>query len=357
MLQAECAVLLGMLVAHRRSKHKSDNPATSTPSHIASWTTTGVHPRWWHRTNPVISGLGVLANGPGICQQSGPNTGAYNRICLTSTATSGGFSMTNVGGATGGFTFTLNGVTQGLATVTLPVTTNDAACFADTTGTLKDCGLTPGTVTSVALSMPSIFSVAGSPITSSGTFAVTLQTETAIRCLPAPTTGAAATPTFARWSAADLPGSFAGFANPTASVGLVAVNGAAATAMRSDAAPPLSASVQSALTGTANGVAYGTGSFGYSTTAAGGANTVLVGGTPPSFSTATSWFDNAYCNTVGYWIVRFTSVGTCSQGIPANPVWWGADSTGGAIVHQPSTRCCPRSVRTAMSNFRPAPSS
>jgi len=129
---------LGMLVCASPLEAQVRQSGNVTPSHIASWTTTGVIQDGGTATNPVISGLGVLANGPGICQQSGPNTGAYNRICLTSTATSGGFSMTNVGGATGGFTFTLNGVTQGLATVTLPVTTNDAACFADTTGTLKD---------------------------------------------------------------------------------------------------------------------------------------------------------------------------------------------------------------------------
>lgn len=40
-----------------------------------------------------------------------------------------------------------------------------------------------------------------------------------------------------------LPGSFTGFANPTASVGLAAVNGAATTAMRSDAAPALSQAI------------------------------------------------------------------------------------------------------------------
>lgn len=43
--------------------------------------------------------------------------------------------------------------------------------------------------------------------------------------------------------AARLPGSFNGFANPTASVGLSAVNGSAATAMRSDGAPALSQSI------------------------------------------------------------------------------------------------------------------
>jgi hypothetical protein len=42
---------------------------------------------------------------------------------------------------------------------------------------------------------------------------------------------------------------FTGFANPTASVVLVAVNGAATTAMRSDAAPPLSQAIAPTWTG------------------------------------------------------------------------------------------------------------
>lgn len=53
-------------------------------------------------------------------------------------------------------------------------------------------------------------------------------------------------------------------ANPTGSVGLSVVNGAAATYLRSDAAPALSSSVQSALTQTSSQVLIGTGSFGFS---------------------------------------------------------------------------------------------
>jgi len=50
--------------------------------------------------------------------------------------------------------------------------------------------------------------------------------------------------------AANLPGSFNGFANPSASVGLTAVNGSAATAMRSDGAPALDVTVNVPWTGT-----------------------------------------------------------------------------------------------------------
>lgn len=50
-------------------------------------------------------------------------------------------------------------------------------------------------------------------------------------------------------TAADLPGGFGGFANPTASVGLTAVNGSANTAMRSDAAPPIDQTIAPTWTG------------------------------------------------------------------------------------------------------------
>jgi hypothetical protein len=55
------------------------------------------------------------------------------------------------------------------------------------------------------------------------------------------------------------------------------------------------------------------------------ASTATAGDTVPS-----SWFDRAFCSTVGYILVRFTSLWTCAQGIPANPIWWGADPTGAA---------------------------
>jgi hypothetical protein len=55
-----------------------------------------------------------------------------------------------------------------------------------------------------------------------------------------------------------------------------------------------------------------------------------VGGStaPPQGTTATSWFDNAYCNTVGYVIARFTSSWSCSRGSPLNVKWYGATGDG-----------------------------
>jgi hypothetical protein len=42
----------------------------------------------------------------------------------------------------------------------------------------------------------------------------------------------------------------------------------------------------------------------------------------------TSHFDGAYCNTIGYLIVRLIGTWTCSKSAPADPTWWGADPTG-----------------------------
>lgn len=62
-----------------------------------------------------------------------------------------------------------------------------------------------GTVTSVALTAPAIFSVGGSPITASGTLALTLATQAANKVWAGPTTGSAAAPTFRSLVAADIP--------------------------------------------------------------------------------------------------------------------------------------------------------
>lgn len=72
-------------------------------------------------------------------------------------------------------------------------------------GALGSGGGGGGTVTSVAMSVPSFLSVAGSPITTTGTFAVTLATQTANTIFAGPTSGGAATPTFRALVLTDLP--------------------------------------------------------------------------------------------------------------------------------------------------------
>ena len=62
-----------------------------------------------------------------------------------------------------------------------------------------------GTVTSVGLTMPAQFTVASSPVTTSGTLAVTLNTQTANSVFAGPVSGGAAAPTFRFLSSADIP--------------------------------------------------------------------------------------------------------------------------------------------------------
>lgn len=59
-------------------------------------------------------------------------------------------------------------------------------------------------VTSVALTAPSIFTVSGSPVTTTGTLDFALNTQTANTVFAGPTTGGAAVPTFRALTAADL---------------------------------------------------------------------------------------------------------------------------------------------------------
>ena len=62
-----------------------------------------------------------------------------------------------------------------------------------------------GTVTSVGLSLPNIFSVSGTPVSSSGTLTGTFATQSANTIFSGPTTGSATTPTFRSLVAADIP--------------------------------------------------------------------------------------------------------------------------------------------------------
>lgn len=62
-----------------------------------------------------------------------------------------------------------------------------------------------GTVTSVALSLPNIFSVTGSPVTESGTLAASLVNQNANIVFAGPSSGGAATPSFRSLVAGDIP--------------------------------------------------------------------------------------------------------------------------------------------------------
>jgi len=72
-------------------------------------------------------------------------------------------------------------------------------------GTWASTGAGIGSVTSVALNLPSIFSVSGSPVTTVGTLNATFTTQSANNVFAGPNTGSAASPTFRALVAADIP--------------------------------------------------------------------------------------------------------------------------------------------------------
>lgn len=89
-----------------------------------------------------------------------------------------------------------------------------------------------GTVASVGLSMPAEFTVAGSPITSSGTLAVTKVVQTANTFYAGPGTGVASSPAFRTVQSADLPTA------STSSIGGVQLATAAVTKTATDTSMP-----------------------------------------------------------------------------------------------------------------------
>lgn len=70
---------------------------------------------------------------------------------------------------------------------------------------ISNSGAGSGTVTSVGLSLPAIFSVSGSPVTTSGTLSASLANQSANRVFAGPTSGGAATPAFRALVADDIP--------------------------------------------------------------------------------------------------------------------------------------------------------
>lgn len=143
----------------------------------------------------------------------GVGTGGAGGSATTIQAIAGpGYVATLAGGTTQTIsrntTFTGTVILGSSATATTPAT-NDNSTAVATTAWVKaqgyGTGNATGTVTSVGLSLPNIFSVSGSPVTSSGTLTGTLATQNANKVLAGPTTGSDATPTFRTLVAGDIP--------------------------------------------------------------------------------------------------------------------------------------------------------
>ncbi len=100
-----------------------------------------------------------------------------------------------------------NSSTGSLSKSTLTAGTNVTITNGNGTITISAStgGTSGGTVTSVGMSVPSIFVLSTSSISTSGTFAITLETTSANYVFAGPTTGSATTPAFRALVASDIP--------------------------------------------------------------------------------------------------------------------------------------------------------
>lgn len=145
---------------------------------------------------PIFSVRQILTAGSGISITSGviANTAPDQTVTLTNGAS------ISVTGTYPNFTIANTAPDQVVALT--------AGANISITGTYPNFTITgtgsSGTVTSVGLSLPSIFSVSGSPVTTSGTLTGTLANQAANVVFAGPNTGGAAAPTFRALVTADL---------------------------------------------------------------------------------------------------------------------------------------------------------
>lgn len=120
-----------------------------------------------------------------------------------------GFVLSTNGSGTYTWVSNISGSTTlaGLSDVNIPSPNNgDVLTYNSSTSKWINSVISgTGTVTSVALTVPSILSISGSPITTNGTIIVSLATQTAATIFAGPLTGSAAIPTFRALASTDIP--------------------------------------------------------------------------------------------------------------------------------------------------------
>ena len=136
----------------------------------------------------------------------GKGTGGAGGTATTIEAIGGSGAFVGLAGTqtiTGNKTFSGTVVLGSSATATTPAGSSNDTTVA-TTAFVKGLGLGSGSVTSVGLSLPAIFTVSNSPVTTSGTLTATLASQSANQVFVAPN-GSSGAPTFRSLVAADIP--------------------------------------------------------------------------------------------------------------------------------------------------------
>ena len=157
-------------------------------------------------TNPMTTKGDVIVGAASGVPARLP-VGANGQVLTANSSATDGLDWETQPIPVGGMTIDVNGsvVASGLLTVDV----NGSAVASgltiiDVNGSAVALGVV-GTVISIGLTMPTEFSVAGSPITSSGTLAVTKANQSANLVYAGPSSGSPAAPTFRSLAAGDLP--------------------------------------------------------------------------------------------------------------------------------------------------------
>lgn len=132
-----------------------------------------------------------------------PNSASINNIVLAGT-------LNVANGGTGLTTAPTNGQllvgSTGVGYVAASLTAGANITITNGAGSITIASSNPGgTVTSVGIALPGIFTVSGSPVTGIGTLTAVLAAQTANLVFAGPTTGSAAAPTFRAIVIGDLP--------------------------------------------------------------------------------------------------------------------------------------------------------
>jgi hypothetical protein len=100
--------------------------------------------------------------------------------------------------------------------------------------------------------------------------------------------------------------------------------------------------------GALNGILYNANGF-LGNTAALTNNQVLVGvtGAAPLPTVPSTWFDSAWCNTIGNGVIRNVAAWKCSPTFPADVTWWGAVADNGTTDNGPLLRAAYDAVAAA----------